>query len=533
MGDVRFTRSAIVWIGLLVCSVDLFLVDGAAGLESSLEIQYNQRGTFDGNGTAQLNVQQIMFFETPARVRVLNATGSLLTVSTQENRTIVANSMAAYDPVDPVQSRKWRAITPGQLEMVWPNPGPNSALRLRGGGYTGTGPEGSVNLSTVVTSATWGSINLRSQGLPHYWFDSQGDAGWSTGGVAGWSRVTRLDDQAVARIQAPFMLQFREAELWADGQRIVAAEPYARVDTITVPGVPVTRQHLNIVDHFLEVTTGEMVLSLRGTELAVRDAAWDVDGAMTLQGAIGDFRVGGFEGAVRNETISAEGSFQLIEVVPQQRTTSEGDRSYVNAQARGEFAIVAVDYVVRAAGDTRTSLVEQALWLTLALTVLSAMFWLSKQGLLGLYSRLSDDAVLTHPRRAEIMEFIKQNPACHVLGLSSELGIARGVARHHLLVLERAGKVRRFQEQGQTLLVPAGQPRAVALKALAQDDERLAAIRAMAVNKGMLRMEMVSMLRMRYGVADPTARRWIQKAVRLGLVTEEGTGHGVAYRAND
>jgi DNA-binding MarR family transcriptional regulator len=65
-----------------------------------------------------------------------------------------------------------------------------------------------------------------------------------------------------------------------------------------------------------------------------------------------------------------------------------------------------------------------------------------------LFSRLREDDVLRHPRRALLMEAVEQRPGVNVEALRRVLGWSKGSFEHHLAVLVRAGRVRRRRVEG-------------------------------------------------------------------------------------
>lgn len=73
-----------------------------------------------------------------------------------------------------------------------------------------------------------------------------------------------------------------------------------------------------------------------------------------------------------------------------------------------------------------------------------------------LFSRITKDEVLDHPKRADIFEFVKQNPGERVEAVRKALGLANGTMRHHLQVLRDKELVRKIKQGGITRLFPAG-----------------------------------------------------------------------------
>jgi hypothetical protein len=75
---------------------------------------------------------------------------------------------------------------------------------------------------------------------------------------------------------------------------------------------------------------------------------------------------------------------------------------------------------------------------------------------LALFTRLTKDDVLDHPRRAQLHDYVTQHPGQRVQDVRRALQLPNGVALHHLHVLSQAGLVRVHRLGGRRLLYPAG-----------------------------------------------------------------------------
>lgn len=65
-----------------------------------------------------------------------------------------------------------------------------------------------------------------------------------------------------------------------------------------------------------------------------------------------------------------------------------------------------------------------------------------------LFTRLSKQQALEHPKRQRIFAYIQEHPGANFREVSRETGIAAGTVRHHLTVLERAGHIVEHAHQG-------------------------------------------------------------------------------------
>ncbi len=73
---------------------------------------------------------------------------------------------------------------------------------------------------------------------------------------------------------------------------------------------------------------------------------------------------------------------------------------------------------------------------------------LLKAVLVPLFTRLSKEQALEHPKRQKIYQYIQQHPGANFREVARETAIAAGTVRHHLTVLERAGHIVEHQHNG-------------------------------------------------------------------------------------
>jgi winged helix-turn-helix DNA-binding protein len=77
-------------------------------------------------------------------------------------------------------------------------------------------------------------------------------------------------------------------------------------------------------------------------------------------------------------------------------------------------------------------------------------------GAFGLFTRLSGDQLLDHPRRGEIYEYVRQNPGERLEVARKALGLSNGPMLHHLRILDQGDLVRVVRDDGMARLYPAG-----------------------------------------------------------------------------
>lgn len=82
--------------------------------------------------------------------------------------------------------------------------------------------------------------------------------------------------------------------------------------------------------------------------------------------------------------------------------------------------------------------------------------WLRRVFGLALFSRIAQEDILSHGRRAELFEFIKQNPGERIENTRRALGISNGSMHYHLKVLSERNLIRILRDRGLARLYPAG-----------------------------------------------------------------------------
>lgn len=150
-----------------------------------------------------------------------------------------------------------------------------------------------------------------------------------------------------------------------------------------------------------------------------------VDGWMRLPVAKGGICAACLQ--LENETLYAEGDLVLNGLQPGVGSTLQG-------QVGGDLAYVKLD---------ETS-IDPALLTGQATAVVAATvagLVVLKLLLAPLFTRLSKEQALEHPRRRAIFEHIQRNPGTSFRETARIVGMAAGTVRHHLNVLQRSGMV--------------------------------------------------------------------------------------------
>jgi DNA-binding transcriptional ArsR family regulator len=132
-----------------------------------------------------------------------------------------------------------------------------------------------------------------------------------------------------------------------------------------------------------------------------------------------------------------------------------------------------------------------------------------------LFTRLDEDRVLSHPRRALLLSLVRAQPGLGAESARRRLGLAHGVFDHHLRVLLGHGLVRRQDLEGHVLLYPANVRQAPSAEApLAA--RLLAAVRD---EPGLRQVDLARRLQVSEGTLRYHAT-WLGRKGRLQLVTD-------------
>jgi predicted transcriptional regulator len=134
-----------------------------------------------------------------------------------------------------------------------------------------------------------------------------------------------------------------------------------------------------------------------------------------------------------DSTLTLEGEFALtgLSAGPQGRmnTVLSGD----NVAAFSDERLIIIPNLARNAVVTGAGLAAIVIAVKLAL---------------GLFTRLTKQEALEHPKRQQIYHYIQEHPGANFREVARNTSIAAGTVRHHLTVLERAGHVVEHQHQG-------------------------------------------------------------------------------------
>ncbi len=142
--------------------------------------------------------------------------------------------------------------------------------------------------------------------------------------------------------------------------------------------------------------------------------------------------------------------------------------------------------------------------------------WVVLSPLVGLFSRIEEDALCRHPSRALMMQFVESNPGSSMQQVQDASGLAWGTVVYHLsrlergghLVSERDGRLRRFWIRGSEV---AARRRGASLL-LEETPRRL--VDAIQLQPGLAQNELCD----RVGVKHPVASKYLKRLREQGLV---------------
>jgi DNA-binding MarR family transcriptional regulator len=158
---------------------------------------------------------------------------------------------------------------------------------------------------------------------------------------------------------------------------------------------------------------------------------------------------------------------------------------------------------------------------SLLATLLAIGAWALRPAL-GLFSRIEDGDLATHPLRRQALDYIAANPGATVQDVRRSLGIAWGTAVYHLGRLERAGQVAVRHLGGRRGHWPLGQ--APARDALAPTGQALVSL--VRERPGLSQLELARLA----GIGAPAACKQLRRLVQAGTVLGERAGRTMLYR---
>lgn len=142
---------------------------------------------------------------------------------------------------------------------------------------------------------------------------------------------------------------------------------------------------------------------------------------------------------------------------------------------------------------------------------------LRRIGAFALFSRIAQEDILSHGRRAELFEFIKQNPGERVEVARRTLGFSNGSMHYHLRVLRDRNLVRVLRERGSARLYPAG-PKITPTPYVPQQRRRV--LEVLSFRPGVTQREAAQLL----GISERMASYHIHRLAAQGLVEIQNEG---------
>lgn len=158
---------------------------------------------------------------------------------------------------------------------------------------------------------------------------------------------------------------------------------------------------------------------------------------------------------------------------------------------------------------------------SLLASVLAVAAWFLRPAL-GLFSRIEDGDLASHPMRRQALDYIAANPGATLQDVRRSLGVAWGTAVYHLGRLERAGQVAVRHVGGRRGHWPLGQ--APAHGALAPTGQALVTL--VRERPGLSQLELARLA----GIGAPAACKQLRRLQQAGAVLAERAGRTVLYR---
>lgn len=154
------------------------------------------------------------------------------------------------------------------------------------------------------------------------------------------------------------------------------------------------------------------------------------------------------------------------------------------------------------------------------------MRWVQKQDLL--YENLGCITVNElNPNAQRLLEYIQQNPSCHLRKIKKDLGLSMGTTQYHLNILEKMGRVTSERHSLYRMYYPAGvfeSNQKQILKVLTQETTRDILLFIIEM-KNPTQTEIADRIK----VSAASANWHIQKLIKLDLINETRDGKYKRY----
>ena len=200
------------------------------------------------------------------------------------------------------------------------------------------------------------------------------------------------------------------------------------------------------------------------------------------------------------------------------------DAGWDPASASSRGGVAPASGAIRAAHTTERAATPTLPLVAVGSSLLAAALglgaWLASPAF-GLFSRIEDDALATHPLRRQALDYIAANPGASVQDMRRSLGVAWGTAVYHLGRLERAGLVAVRHREGRRGHWPLGQ--APAQGSLESTAEALA--RLVRDHPGLPQNELAQ----RAGILPPAACKQLRRLEAAGFVQARRAGRAKVY----
>ncbi|MBI2078720.1 MAG: helix-turn-helix domain-containing protein [Euryarchaeota archaeon] len=146
-----------------------------------------------------------------------------------------------------------------------------------------------------------------------------------------------------------------------------------------------------------------------------------------------------------------------------------------------------------------------------------------------LFTRLVQPRLLDHATRARMVEAVAADPGVTASGLAARLRLPRGVALHHLYVLERERLLSSVRADGFRHYFPAGRfsPRDMRQRAVLRQSHAADLYRLVLAQPGIE----VGAAASRVGIAPSQASHLVDRLSREGLIERLRGGRTVQLRA--
>jgi predicted transcriptional regulator len=320
-----------------------------------------------------------------------------------------------------------------------PHPATNRDLTQSGAEMLVQGKTASIYLEAEkIEWSTWqaaGTVDLRSPNVPlddlvNPWTRDDRAARYEVlepdGSVVVWTNASTMPEGFSLATTNLHLLETHGVSFSCDNDEIVCPNGADRsMQSNSLANVDAGAGVLSF--HRFSMTTGQLQLSGSAQIVGGGNDALDLSVNGGARFPLATFDCGECAGP-KDETLTVDGVVHLKEL-------SAKGNGRLGGEFKGDLSSARVDE------QSVEPLLLGTVPLVASVAAGTGLAFVVKLLLAPLFTRLTKEQALEHPRRKQIFEYIQQHPGANFREVARNTGIAAGTVRHHLNVLERSGQV--------------------------------------------------------------------------------------------